>query len=141
MNIALLVPSVSRWLVSIGSVMLTVGHASSADLSKFRRIEPQFIAALGDPAATSGNGARSWGLWNQDPGPRACKLDHYPQLKATGVAPAQWKFDASDWRLEEHQKRPHAGVTTTTTTEYSFFIAEHPPLLRVTAKCGSTLRD
>jgi hypothetical protein len=23
-------------------------------------------------------------------------------LKATGVAPAQWKFDASDWWLEEH---------------------------------------
>ena len=39
---------------------------------------------------------------NQDPGPRACQLDHYPQLKATGVAPAQWKFDASDWWLEEH---------------------------------------
>jgi hypothetical protein len=82
--------------------MLAVGHASSADLPKFRRIEPQFIAALGDPAATSGNGAQSWGFWNQDPGPRACRLDHYPQLKATGVAPAQWKFDASDWWLEEH---------------------------------------
>jgi hypothetical protein len=23
-------------------------------------------------------------------------------LKATGVAPAQWKFDAADWWLEEH---------------------------------------
>src|SRR5205807_2262512 len=33
---------------------------------------------------------------------RACKLDHYPELKATGVAPAQWKFDAADWWLEEH---------------------------------------
>ena len=102
MNIHHLVPSVSRWLLSMGSVMLAVGHASGADLSKFRRIEPQFIAALGDPAATSGDGAQSWGFWNQDPGPRACKLDHYPQLKATGVAPAQWKFDASDWWLEEH---------------------------------------
>ena len=96
MNVRHLVPSVSRWLLSMGSLMLAV-HASGADLSKFRRIEPQFIAALGDPAATSGNGAQSWGFWNQDPGPRACKLDHYPQLKATGVAPAQWKFDASDW--------------------------------------------
>ncbi len=102
MNIHHLVPSVSRWLLSVGSLMLAVGHASSADLSKFRRIEPQFIAALGDSAATSGNGAQSWGFWNQDPGPRACKLDHYPQLKTTGVAPAQWKFDASDWWLEEH---------------------------------------
>ena len=102
MNIHHLVPSVSRWLLSMGSLMLAAGHASGADLSKFKRIEPQFIAALGDPAATSGNGAQSWGFWNQDPGPRACKLDHYPQLKATGVAPAQWKFDASDWWLEEH---------------------------------------
>ena len=102
MNIYHLVPSVSRWLLSMGFLMLAAVHASGADLSKFKRIEPQFIAALGDPGATSGNGAQSWGFWNQDPGPRACKLDHYPQLKATGVAPALWKFDASDWWLEEH---------------------------------------
>jgi hypothetical protein len=107
MNVRHLVPSVSRWLLSMGSLMLAAGlqppvHASGVDLSKFRRIEPQFIAALGDPGATSGNGAQSWGFWNQDPGPRACKLDHYPKLKADGVAPAQWKFDAEDWWLEEH---------------------------------------
>ena len=108
MNIRHLVPSVSRRLLSMGSLMLAAGllltvPASGADLSKFRRIEPQYIAALGDPGATSGNGAQSWGFWNQDPGPRACKLDHYPQLKAAGgVAPAQWKFDAKDWWLEEH---------------------------------------
>ncbi len=81
---------------------LQLVHTSGVDLTKFRRIEPQFIAALGDPKATSGSGAQSWGFWNKDPGPRACKLDHYPQLKATGVAPAQWKFDAADWWLEEH---------------------------------------
>ena len=108
MNIRLLVPSVSRRLLSMGCVMLMAGlqqpvHASGADFSKFRRIDPQFIAALGDPGATSGNNAQSWGDWNQDPGPRACKLDHYHQLKAAGgVAPAQWKFDAKDWWLEEH---------------------------------------
>jgi hypothetical protein len=107
MNVRHLVPSVSRWVLSMGSLMLLAGlqqpiHASSVDLSKFRPIEPQFIAALGDPGATSGNDAQSWGVWNQDPGPRACKLDHYKQLKATGVAPAQWKFDAKDWWLEEH---------------------------------------
>src|SRR4249920_1068161 len=105
MTVRHLVPSVSRWLLSI--VLLAAGlqqpvHAAGVDLPKFRRIEPQYIAALGDPGATSGNGAQSWGFWNQDPGPRACKLDHYDQLKATGVAPAQWKFDASDWWLEEH---------------------------------------
>ena len=73
-----------RRFLSVGALMLAV-HASGADLSKFRRIEPQFIAALGDPGATSGNGAQAWGYWDKDPGPRACKLDHYPQLKKTGV--------------------------------------------------------
>jgi hypothetical protein len=107
MNVRHLVPSVSRRLLAVGSLMLAAGlqqpvHASGVDLSKFRRIEPQYIAALGDPRATSGGGAQSWGLWSQDPGPRGCKLDRYPQLKATGVAPSQWKFDAADWWLEEH---------------------------------------
>jgi len=107
MNVRRLVPTMSRWLLTVGSLMLAAGlqqpvHAAGVDLSKFRRIAPQFIAALGDPKATSGGGAQSWGFWNKDPGPRACKLDHYPQLKATGVAPAQWKFDAADWWLEEH---------------------------------------
>ncbi len=70
MNVRHLVPSVSRRLLSMGSLMLAAGlqqpvHASDVDLSKFKRIEPQFIAALGDPAATSGNGAQAWGFWNQ----------------------------------------------------------------------------
>ena len=108
MNVHQIVPSVSRGLVFIGSLMLAAGlqqpvNASSADLSNFKRIEPQYIAALGDPGATSGTGAQAWGLWSQDPGPRGCKLDRYPQLKAAGgVAPSQWKFDAKDWWLEEH---------------------------------------
>src|SRR6478735_7042429 len=107
MSVRHVVPFLSCVLPGIGSLMLAAGlqppvHAAGVDLSKFRRIEPQFIAALGDPKATSGSGAQSWGFWNKDPGPRACKLDHYPQLKATGVAPAQWKFDESDWWLEEH---------------------------------------
>ena len=107
MNVHHLAPSVSRRLLAMGFLMLAAGlqqpvHASGIDFSKFRRIEPQFIAALGDPKATSGSGAQSWGFWDKDPGPRACKLDHYPELKATGVAPAQWKFDAADWWLEEH---------------------------------------
>jgi hypothetical protein len=105
MNVRYFVPSVSRRLLAMGALMLAAGlpvHASGVDLSKFRRIEPQYIAALGDPGAKSGSGAQSWGLWSQDPGPRGCKLDRYPQLKATGVAPSQWKFDAADWWLEEH---------------------------------------
>src|SRR5437764_13917993 len=108
MNVRHLVPSLSRRLLAMGSLMFAAGlkqpvHASGVDLSKFRRIEPQYIAALGDPGATSGGGAQSWGLWSQDPGPRGCKLDRYDQLKAAGgVAPSQWKFDAADWWLEEH---------------------------------------
>jgi hypothetical protein len=106
MNVRHLVPSVTLRLLAMGSLVLAADvppvHASGVDLSKFRRIEPQYIAALGDPGAKSGGGAQSWGLWSQDPGPRGCKLDRYPQLKATGVAPSQWKFDAADWWLEEH---------------------------------------
>ncbi len=107
MNVRHLAPSVTRSLLSLASVMLTAGlqqplHAAETDLTKFRRIEPQYIAALGDPGATSGTGAQVWGLWSQDPGPRGCKLDRYPELKASGVAPSQWKFDDKDWWLEEH---------------------------------------
>ena len=107
MNVRHLVPSVSRQLLLMGSLILAAGlqpvHAADVDLSKFKILpEAQFIAALGDPGATSGNGAQSWGLWSKDPGPRGCRLELYPELKETGVAPAQWKFDAADWWLEEH---------------------------------------
>ena len=71
--------------------------------TKFRRISTQFIAALGDPDASSGSNAQLWGLWRRDPGPRGVRLDRYERLKATGsVSPAKWKFDSSDWWLEEH---------------------------------------
>lgn len=70
---------------------------------KFERIPTQYIAALGDPGATSGGGAQSWGLWPVDPGPRGVELSRYQQLKAAGgVAPARWTFDSTDWWLEEH---------------------------------------
>ena len=78
-------------------------HAESEGPMKFKRVQTQFIAALGDPAATSGSGAEAWGLWPVDPGPRGVRLENYDQLKANrGVAPAQWKLDSSDWWLEEH---------------------------------------
>ena len=78
-------------------------HASGEGQTEFKRIPTQFIAALGDPAATSGNGAQSWGLWRQDPGPRGVWLNNYEQLQASGgVAPAQWKFDSTEWWLEEN---------------------------------------
>ena len=69
--------------------------AAGKDQTKFKPISPQFIAALGDPGATAGTNAQSWGLWRQDPGPRGVRLDRYERLKAAGgVAPALWKFDS-----------------------------------------------
>ena len=76
-----------------------VGSAHAA-LPWFRSL--QYIAALGDPHATSGATAQTWGLWRQDPGPRGVSLARYESLKAKGVAPAGWKFDSADWWLEEH---------------------------------------
>lgn len=71
--------------------------------TKFERIRTQFIAALGDPDATAGRNAEQWGLWRRDPGPRGVSLDRYEALEAAGgIAPAQWRFDGSDWWLEEH---------------------------------------
>src|SRR5690606_10778206 len=70
--------------------------------TRFERIPTQFIAALGEPDATSGDNAHEWGLWRLDPGPRGVSLAHYDRLRATGVAPARWTFDADDWWLEEH---------------------------------------
>ena len=78
-------------------------HAVGETRSKFERVPTQYIAALGDPDANSGNNAQSWGLWRQDPGPRGVSLDRYDRLKvAGGVAPAQWQFESTDWWLEEH---------------------------------------
>jgi len=78
-------------------------QASGRDKTKVQRISTQYIAALGDPGATSGSGAQSWGLWPLDPGPRGVELNGYNRLKdAGGVAPARWKFDGTDWWLEEH---------------------------------------
>jgi hypothetical protein len=78
-------------------------YAADGGKTKFKRISTQYIAALGDPGATSGSGAQSWGLWPLDPGPRGVKLNRYPSLKdAGGVAPARWKVDETDWWLEEH---------------------------------------
>ena len=65
--------------------------------------DTQYIAALGDPAATSGTGAETWGLWAVDPGPRGVWTRDYDSLIANaGVAPGGWTFDEGAWWLEEH---------------------------------------
>jgi hypothetical protein len=87
-------------------VMLAAGQptlAASGARPKYQRIPTQYIAALGEPGATSGSGAQLWGLWPVDPGPRGIKLDTYDKLKSTGgMTPAHWQFDSTDWWLEEH---------------------------------------
>jgi len=94
--------------VTIGFLLIvaTLGqsaHAADGDQTKFKRIRTQYIAALGDPGATSGGGAESWGLWRLDPGPRGVRLTDYEQLEAAnGVAPARWQFNSADWWLEEN---------------------------------------
>ncbi|MBH0196268.1 MAG: hypothetical protein HP494_11900 [Nitrospira sp.] len=89
-------------LVTI-AIMAQPVYASDVGQTKFKRISTQYIAALGDPHSTSGNDAQSWGLWPLDPGPRGVKLNRYQSLKdANGIAPTRWKFDETDWWLEEH---------------------------------------
>lgn len=71
--------------------------------ANFTPVETQYIAALGDPAAVSGTGAETWGLWPVDPGPRGVRLSAFEELKAAGgVAPDGWQFDGQSWWLEEH---------------------------------------
>lgn len=78
-------------------------QATDGGQKKFHRISTQYIAVLGAPNASSGNGAESWGLWPLDPGPRGVRLSSLEQLEeAGGIAPARWKFDHTDWWLEEH---------------------------------------
>lgn len=85
------------------AALAQAAHAGDEDQTKFKRIPTQFIAALGDPDASSGSGAQSWGLWRQDPGPRGVWLGSFRQLKAAGgIAPAKWEFDNKDWWLDEN---------------------------------------
>ena len=60
-------------------IMATAGQsvqAASEVEPRFKQIRPQFIAALGDPGASSGGGAQAWGVWRLDPGPRGVWLRH-----------------------------------------------------------------
>ena len=71
---------------------------------QYRRLDSiQFIAALGDPDARSGDGAGDWGIWRIDPGPRGVRLNQFKMLEQSGgVARAGWQFDPNEFWLEEH---------------------------------------
>ena len=70
----------------------------------FKPCRTMFIAALGDPSASSGTGAADWGLWRIDPGPPGVYLKDYDAqiAKRDGVAPAGWRFDSQDYWIEEY---------------------------------------
>lgn len=83
--------------------MLFSSASVFAEPVRFKQIRAKFIAALGDPEASSGTGAETWGIWHTDPGPRGVWLRMFPVLKATGgYAPAGWKFDKTGWWLDEN---------------------------------------
>ena len=78
-------------------------------IERFRGSSPQFMAALGDPTASNGtispDSFSSWGLWEDDPGPRGVKLQNFQQdILATEnrAQPVGWTFDPQSWWLEEH---------------------------------------
>ena len=93
----------SRLLLAMAIMVSVFAQSAYAESqARFKHVSLQYIVALGDSGANSGNDAQLWGLWRQDPGPRGCRLENYKQLKATGVGPAKWPFDRKDWWLEEH---------------------------------------
>ena len=111
-------------------------QAAGGGQTKVQRSSTQFIAALGDPGATSGSGAQSWGLWPLDPGPRGVELKSYARLtEAGGVAPARWTFDGTDWWLEEHGlimeqptfPLPAGKYVVTGAREVTAVLTIHPP--------------
>ena len=89
-------------LATFATVVLITSTPAHAE-AIFTRVQTQYIAALGNPAATSGTDAATWGLWAVDPGPRGVRIRDYPDLIAkTGLAPGGWQFDGAAWWLEEH---------------------------------------
>mgnify|MGYP003679395504 CR=1 FL=1 len=64
-------------------------EAAGNEQMRFKRIPTQYIAALGDPTATSGNNANDWGLWRKDPGPRGVRLKNFELLLADGYSIAR----------------------------------------------------
>ena len=96
----------TAWLAAAAIALYLLQPAALASddyRTQFKAVETQYIAALADPDASSGNNAQTWGLWPLDPGPRGVPLGDYDELReAGGVAPANWRFDASNWWLEEN---------------------------------------
>ena len=97
-----------RLLLALGlmlefALQTPAAYAADGYKPQFKRVPTQYIAALGELDATSGDNALTWGLWTVDPGPRGVRLSSFEQLQAAGgLAPAKWQFDSQDWWLEEN---------------------------------------
>jgi cell division protease FtsH len=65
-------------------------------------VPTQFIAAQGDPTASSGSGADRWGIWRTDPGPGGVHLHNWKRIEAAqGVTPSGWRLDRQEWWVGE----------------------------------------
>ncbi len=84
------------------TLMLAAAAVAEPQQFDFKRVPLQYIAALGDPSASSGNNAEQWGIWRIDPGPRGVRLKSFERQLGEGVAPAGWQFNSEDWWLEEN---------------------------------------
>ena len=97
---------IGRLLIVLGLSLIgfsQIVYATSVEALRFKPIKTQFIAALGNPDASSGTGAQHWGLWKSDPGPRGVWLSDFDNLQAKGgLAPAKWQFDNGEWWLDEN---------------------------------------
>jgi hypothetical protein len=97
------VRSTFRWFGAICAMGLACAATLVRAEASFVSGPTQYIAALGDPLATSGTDAESWGFWSLDPGPRGVWSSDYAELIANGgLAPQGWQFDGAAWWLEEH---------------------------------------
>lgn len=93
---------VGRGLLPVIALSLSAAFPTFAE-TKFVKGPTQYIAALGDTGATTGNDAETWGFWPVDPGPRGVWTSDYQDLIANGgVAPEGWQFEKDAWWLEEH---------------------------------------
>ena len=101
--LALRTPSGARTRVAPRMQFDLMGLLAKMTGSQFKPCQTMFIAALGDPQASSGSGAGDWGIWRIDPGPPGVYLKDYARdLQPSSVAPAGWTFDEEDWWVEEY---------------------------------------
>ena len=89
-------------VVGAGAAVAAADESGSSKMKFQRYPQLRFIAALGDPKASSGTGADQWGLWRDDPGPRGFYLRDYDRKLKNNVAPGGWTLDKDAIWIEEH---------------------------------------